>query len=179
MFQIPKDTAGIVIGREGKNITEIERETNTSIQIERGFSLAGNSKGIIRGSEENCKKAIVLIAETIERRQKQHMAHVRVKEISNAGRVIGRDGSTRRAIETLSGARLKIEEKPLELGLGYLGIGPTQTCKITGSDEAITAAERLIDRAQAGEDIHAQATFMSMATAIARLMRLGFEFEGT
>ena len=55
--------AGLVIGTGGKNIGEVERLTNTIISVYRGSGLlgGGNKKVMVLGSEENCKKALLII----------------------------------------------------------------------------------------------------------------------
>ena len=59
-LQIPADQAGLVIGAGGKNIQEVERLTNTSINVDGGPGLFGgqNRKVLVIRSEENCKKAL-------------------------------------------------------------------------------------------------------------------------
>ena len=149
----------MVIGKDGKNIRQVESETNTSIKFERSeqAQLSRNTTVAIIGSEENCKRALYIILENLRRKIFQHLATTETIQIPNhlVGRVIGKGGSTCNAIEKLSGARVKVESK--DLGLEPL-LDDSRSCKITGMAEHIEEAKELIKRAMQGADIVQQAT---------------------
>ena len=170
----------MVIGKDGKNIRQVESETNTSIKvIERSeqAQLSQNTTVVIIGSEENCKKALYIILENLRRKIFQHLATSETIQIPNhlVGRVIGKGGSTCNAIEKLSGARVKVENKE-DLGLESL-LDDSRTCKITGMAKHIEEAKELIKRAMQGADIVQEATFAAiMVKLIKYFEEMGFEF---
>ena len=174
VFYIPKDRTGLVVGKEGKNVQEVERETNTSINIKSASS--GNGKGVIIGSEENCKRALLLILTNLERRISQQLATTETIAIPNreaAGRVIGKKGCNKKAIEALSGAKIKIIE--IE-GIASL-LSDERQCKITGSAKQIEQAKELIEDAMGGVDVAGAAFFAAMFVKLASHFReMGFEF---
>ena len=175
MFTIPADRVGLVIGREGRNIQEVERLTNTSIKVMRDDGRAsGNKRVIIYGSEENQKKALVLILNRLKKRVSQHTAKTEIIDIPEAmvGKVIGKGGQTKSAIKSLSGVvDIKFEDRPQ--GLATF-LNPSRKCMITGSEEEIEKAKQLIDLAMQGGDIVMGAT---LAALIVELGRLGVEIE--
>ena len=171
----------MVIGKEGKNIRQVESETNTSIKvIERSeqAQLSRNTTVAIIGSEENCKRALYIILENLRRKIFQQLATTETIQIPNhlVGRVIGKGGSTCNAIEKLSGARVKVENRE-DLGLESL-LDDSRTCKITGMAEHIEEAKELIKRAMQGADIVQEATFAAIMVKLTKLFEeMGFEFH--
>ena len=144
----PGDLTGRIIGKEGANIKEVEEKTGTKIEIvsKKSSNLHENGKAVIIGSKGNCKEALDLILKNV---QKHIAALFRVSETIHipdgyCGKVIGTKGSTRRAIEAISGARIKIDQEGLERLLN------SGTCTITGSPEQISKAKELIQKAQEG-----------------------------
>ena len=129
-LQIPADWAGLVIGTGGKNIREVERLTNTSIKVDGGPGLFGgqNRKVLVIGSEENCKKAILMIVKKIQRRVDEHTAGAKMIFIpeSSVGRIIGKGGATISTIKSLSGA-LEIKFYDQKMGLkAFAQTGPRE-----------------------------------------------------
>ena len=116
-LRIPADRAGLVIGAGGKNIREVERLTNTSIKVDGGgvgLYGGGNRKVRVLGSEENCKKALLLILKKVERRVDEHMAGAKTISVPGrcVGKIIGKGGATISTIKSLSGAHdIKFDEK--------------------------------------------------------------------
>ena len=168
----------MVIGGDGKNIRQVESETNTIIKVNQHSraKLTRNAKVIIEGSEQNCKKALFIILENLKKKISQYLATTETIPIPNqkmAGRVIGKGGSTRNAIEKLSGARVNIEERE---GLQAL-LDNSRICKITGMAEQIEHAKELIQEAMQGVDIVQKATFAAkMVTLMKHFEGMGFEF---
>ena len=181
VFYIPGDQTGMVIGKEGKNITQVESETNTIIKVVERSELAQLSRNTtvaIIGREENCKRALYIILQNLRRKIFQHLATTETMTIPNhlVGRVIGKGGSTCNAIEKLSGARVKVESKE-DLGLESL-LDNSRICKITGMAEHIEEAKELIKRAMLGADIVQEATFAAVMVKLIKLFReMGFEFQ--
>ena len=154
IFCIPNDRAGLVIGREGKNILEVERATNTSIKVDSHPASLGDKRYVkIVGSEENCKRAFLMITQKLQRRVSLHTATsetIKVPE-NMVGRIIGKEGVTVQCIKSLSGAHdIKFPEKPQ--GLEAL-FELERDCVITGSRDEIEEAKKLIKRVLDGEDI--------------------------
>ena len=90
------------------------------------------------------------------------------------GKIIGKKGSTCRAIESLSGARVKIDQKE---GLERL-LDDTGTCKITGSAEQIEEAKVLIQEAMQGKDVARMATLVAVLSVLMKeFEKIGFHFK--
>ena len=76
----------MMIGKDGKNIRQVESETNTSIKvIERSeqAQLSRNTTVAIIGSEENCKRALYIILENLRRKIFQQLATTETIQIPN------------------------------------------------------------------------------------------------
>ena len=176
-MQVPADRVGLVIGTGGKNIHEVERLTNTIINVDRGIggSLGGqNRKVLVVGSEENCKKALLMILRNVERRVSEHTAGAKTISVPDSlvGRIIGKGGATISAIKSISGAQaIKFDDKMT--GLGAM-LQTERKCYIHGSENAIEKAEKLIRLAMTGEDIVAGATF---AAIFIELLKLGVQCQ--
>ena len=179
VFTVPADCAGLVIGRDGRNIREVELATNTIIKMERDYGpgLGGNKRGVIRGSEENQKKALQMILNRLKKRVDLHTARVETVQIpeDKVGLVIGRGGQTINAIKTLSGVvDIKIDDRLPGLASFSLFAPSTRSCTITGSEKDIEKAKQLIDLAVKGGNIVVGDT---LAALIADLANLGVEVE--
>ena len=175
-LQIPADRAGLVIGSGGKNIREVERLTNTIIKVDRGLGLlgGGNRRVTVLGSEENCKKALLIILQNIEKRVDEHTAGVKTISVPNScvGRIIGKDGATINTIKSISGAQdIKFDNR--KTGLEAM-LQTERKCYIHGSEEAMEKAEKLIRLAMTGEDIVAGATF---AAIFMELLKMGVQCQ--
>ena len=135
---------------------------------------------VIIGRKENCKKALLKILTNIRRKTAVQIAATETIEIQNrkmCGRVIGKNGANRKAIENISGARIKIEESTgLEAMLDPNG---PRKCKITGSAEQIESAKELMELAQEGADIAQAAQIAAVwmiELAMRELTKEGFSF---
>lgn len=168
----------MVIGMEGKNIRQVECETNTSIKVlKRGHTRFNeDAKVTILGSEQNCKKALCIIHANLDKKISQVLATTETITIPNqmVGRVIGKGGLILNAIEKLSGAQVEIERK---------GLGAQRNCKMTGMAEEIEKAKEWIQRAIKGVDVVQKATLATMvkfeekaslAEIMAKLEEMGF-----
>lgn len=150
-FYLPKDRAGLVIGSKGKNVKKLEEETKTNIKLLTHKSFAENVKIAIRGNtEEDCKRALILILNKLDEQVRRlSMSKTEVLSISNrdkTSRVIGKRGCNKKAIQKLSGARLKIDETDTDPDA-------ERKCEITGTAEQIEYAKDLITQAILGKDI--------------------------
>ena len=166
-LQIPADRAGLVIGAGGKNIREVERLTNTSINVDGGPGVFSgqNRKVLVIGSEENCKKALLMIMKNIQRRVDEHTAGPKTISVpeSSVGRIIGKDGAVISTIKSLSGAYdIKFEDR--KTGLEAL-LQTVRLCDIHESEEAIEKSEKFIRLTMAGEDIVVQC-FLSVRVLV-------------
>ena len=174
VFTIPGDRVGLVIGREGKNLREVESQTNTSIVIKKNdrYDMSTNGYGRIIGSEKNCEKALSLIVQNLQRRVRMHTSTTKTISIPSAlcGKVIGVGGATCRAIETLTGAEIKIDK-----GGGLEGLLGLRECKITGLEEQIDKAEKMIREAMGGADIMKRATLAALIMILTK--EFGFQFD--
>ncbi len=173
VFTVPADHVGIIIGRDGRNIQAVERETNTIIKMERDYGgLSGVKRGVIRGSEENRKRALQMILDRLKKQVKQRTDTIaETIQISNdkVGLIIGTKGQTIKAIRSLSGASIDIKDEPTGLE-SFSFFGPqTRDCTITGSEEDIEKAKKLIRMAENGGNIVVGATLAALIADLARL----------
>ena len=153
-FECPGDVAGFIIGEDGKNRRDMESQTDTKIRVEkRESNSAANTKVIVMGKKENCQKAVLLIVQNIRRKTVLHTATTETIKIpsQHCGRVIGRKGANVKAIQSLTGTRINIEQpKGLEALLNFEGVAK---CEITGSAEQIEKAKEMIKMSLGGSDI--------------------------
>ena len=176
VFQIPGDHVGFIIGRDGKNISEIEGMTNTSIKITKRdpHDYTKTGTGRILGSKENCQRALTLILKKLRKKVSQHTSASKTISIPShlCGRVIGKGGASLHAIESISGAKIKIEKKE-----GWEGLFVDERdCIITGLDEEIEVAEKLIQEAMTGVDIASTGKLVALIGILTE--KFGFHFEG-
>ena len=165
-----------MIGTGGKNIREVERLTNTIIKVDRGSGLLGgeNRRVLVVGSEENCKKALLIILKNVKKRVDEHTAGVKTISVpvNSVGRIIGKGGATISTIKSISGAQdIKFDDK--KTGLEAV-LQTERNCYIHGSEEAIEKAEKLIRLAMTGEDVVAGATF---AAIFMELLKMGVQCQ--
>ena len=170
-FVIPQDCTGLVIGKGGKNISKVQSATNTSIKISNS-SVGGETEGIIIGSRENCTRAAMDIMECIKEKRAMHTATTKKITMPNSavGRVIGKRGDTIKYIKAETEVQDIEFDKPPK---GVESVDPNyiRTCSITGSDEQIEGAIKLIKQVQSGEDI------VTNARLVAVFARFGFQME--
>lgn len=166
-----------MIGREGKNVKEVEELTHTKIEITGNKSdHSENGRGKITGSEENCNKALVMLL-TVVLAKISRLIDKRTETVLLAGRkecglVIGQGGKTRKSIEYLSGAKVEIGQDDLERLFDL----PSR-CTITGTSEQIAKAKELIMKAKQGEDITGPAMMAAMLERLVKVMAThGFSF---
>ena len=175
-FECPGDVAGFVIGRDGKNLRDVESKTGTKIRVEKKEGdKAANTKVIIVGKKTNCQKALVLIVENIRRKRALHTATAETIEIpsQHIGRVIGTKGVNVKAIENLTGTRINIVP-PMGLD-ALLGVAK---CEITGSGEQIEKAKEMVKKSVEGSNIAAAANIAAfMLKFMKELTDEGYSFS--
>ena len=165
-----------MIGTGGKNIREVERLTNTIINVDRGWGLlgGGNRRVLVVGSEENCKKALLIILKNVKSQVDEHIEGVKTISVPNScvGRIIGKGGATIATIKSISGAQdIKFDDR--KTGLEAM-LQTERKCYIHGSEEAMEKAEKLICLAMTDEDIVAGATF---AAIFMELLKMGVQCQ--
>ena len=174
MFYVPGDQVGILIGKDGKNIQEVQSETNTIIKVPRkreDTNISENVSVSIRGNEENQKKALFKILQNLKQKIEKHIAMSETMIIPNskiAGLVIGKNGTNRKLIEEMTGAKLKIINP--EAGSNER----ERKCVIRGTAEQIEEAKEFVELAMRGEDI---ATIVVAASLLQKLLKY-FEEKG-
>ena len=136
-------------------------ESSTSTIIQTNDSVGGKTNVTITGSRENCMKAALEIMECIEEKTAMHTATTKKIFMHGGvvGRVIGKNGVTIRYIKAETGVQAIDFDKPPK-GVDIC------TCSITGSDEQIEEAIKLIKQVQNGEDIVNKAQFAAMCAKI-------------
>jgi len=147
-MQIPSDKVGIVIGRGGATIKEIENTTGVKLQLETtGEPLR---TVYISGSDENVAKAKDMIKTLIEERTKGRGSVFNPRKTiqipcDQVGLVIGRGGAHIRKICQDTSCRLKIESEEQAVKNGHdLPMPGYQNLHIMGSPAAADNAERTV-----------------------------------
>jgi len=107
--KIPKDSVGLVIGRQGANIREIQAKTETRINFRDELETEEYRVAAIRGSPDGAQLAEILIHQTLAQQPRVETVVMEVPS-RNVGRVIGRRGETVKAISRAS--RCKVEVEP-------------------------------------------------------------------
>ena len=159
----------------------MELKTDTRIRVEKRESdSAANTRVFVVGKKENCQKAVLLIVQNIRRKTVLHTATTETIEIpsQHCGRVIGRKGANVKAIQSLTGTRINIEQpKGLEALLNFEGVAK---CEITGSAEQIEKAKEMIKLSLDGSDI-AGAAFIAafMVRFMKELKAEGYNFNSS
>ena len=169
IFSCPGDVAGFIIGKDGKNLRDVESKTGTDIKVQKNErDTAANTNVTIFGDKESCQKAFLQMVHNIRRKTALHTATTVTIQIpsQSCGRVIGKKGANVQAIQNLTGARIKIERRQgIEAMLNPDG---PSNCEITGSADQIEKAKEMIQMSVEGEDI-AQAA--SIAAMIMKMMK--------
>jgi len=172
----PGDRVGLIIGSEGTTIHEVQNATHTTIKIFHDRSIPNsNGTALIVGSKQNCEEALILMCKKLNEKICRLHAIEETMTVpdSSVGRIIGTDGTTKRAIEKLSGAKIKIDQENKDLFLRLLASDAKVI--IRGSQEQIDRAKQLIERVQRGDDI---VLLQNVLTEIFQVMKaMGFELS--
>jgi len=172
----PGDRTGLIIGSEGNTIIEIQNVTHTTIKIDHNrYDPTANGVARITGSQKNCEDALMMMCKILN--EKICRLHAIKETITipghSVGKVIGTGGSIKRAIEKLSGAKVKIEQDRTDLVFRLLA--DDAKVIIQGSEEQIERAKQLIEMAQLGEDV---VMLQNVLTEVFKVMKaMGFELS--
>ncbi|CAH1972681.1 unnamed protein product [Acanthoscelides obtectus] len=134
-IRVPKDMVKVLIGRNGKNIKQIEGQSNTRINF-KGREAGDDKICVIRGSVEACNIADNLIQEFISNQPVLESQDIWIP-MGCVGKVIGRNGDKISEIRSLSGAKLTVcdDEKGLT----------SKRITIKGTLDQINIAKSLIE----------------------------------
>lgn len=136
--KIPKESLGIVMGRNGNTIKEIESQSNVKIYIKEEYSACGNYKiCIIQGTPEDAQYAESLIHEIIVGQPLIETYEMFVPAQA-CGRIIGKNGDNIRLISRNSNAKIIIENPPASQ--------LERKIIIKGTSEQISTAKFLIEQ---------------------------------
>jgi len=108
--QIPVEQVGLVIGRGGENIKEIQKKTNTRIHMKDELATDTIRVASITGLPDDAKLAEILIYQVIANQPKLETVEIHVRAIF-IGRIIGKNGETIHSIQDRSRCKIKIESR--------------------------------------------------------------------
>jgi len=136
--KIPKESVGVVIGREGSNIKEIQAKTNTRINFKDELETETHRIAGIRGLPGDVSYAEILINQTIANQPRIERLTMFVP-VSSVGRIIGKQGDNIRLIQSVSGCKVDVERG--EVGSPAL----ERKVMLKGTSQQISAAKKMID----------------------------------
>lgn len=140
--QIPRDSVGIVIGRQGCNIREIQAKTDTRINFLDELETEDYRVAAIRGVPDSAQLAEVLIHQTIAQQPRVHQVELTVPSRA-VGSIIGRGGDTIRSISRASRCKIDVERQSKAYNTKI---------ELRGSSDSIEAAKRMIEE-KVAEDL--------------------------
>jgi len=134
--KIPRESVGVVIGRQGSNIKEIQAKTDTRINFRDELETDTHRVCCIRGLSEDVQMAEILIHQTISQQPRLESLTMTVPG-ECVGRIIGRQGDTIRDIQRISGCKVDVDRS---------AIGSFQERKIVmrGTSKQLSFAKELI-----------------------------------
>jgi len=133
--RIRREDAGLVIGRGGENIREIQRRTNTRIHFRDERETETHRFLAINGSSEEVQLAEILIHQTIANQPRLETLVLTVPGFS-VGTIIGHGGESIREIQYTSRCKVDVERTS--------GDGPRKIT-LKGTESQINYAKDLID----------------------------------
>lgn len=136
--KIPKESVGVVIGREGSNIKEIQAKTDTRINFKDELETETHRVAGIRGLPADVSYAEILIHQTIANQPRLERVTMYVP-VSSVGRIIGRQGDNIRVIQTVSGCKVDVERA--EVGSTAL----ERKVMLKGTSQQISQAKKMIE----------------------------------
>ena len=138
--KIPEKMAGVVIGRGGSNLREIQTRTETKINFRDELDKDGNRVCCIRGLAEDVQMAEILIQQTIAQQPRLESLVMTVPS-GACGRIIGRQGDTIRDIQRVSGAKVDVERGDSLGGINSM----ERKITIKGTSKQISEAKAMIE----------------------------------
>lgn len=140
-LKIPKDSVGVVIGRGGSNIKQIQEETVTKINF--GDEKDESERVCeIRGSPESVEKACFMIRSIIANQPLIITSELFVPQQA-VGRIIGKNGTVIRSISTQSSARINVDRYYSEKEASENTLRERRVV-IQGTEEQVALAKSLI-----------------------------------
>jgi len=143
--KIPKDMVGIVIGRQGSNIREIQAKTETRIHFRDELETEEFRVACIRGLPDDAQLAEILIHQTISQQPRVETLTMYVPGRA-VGRIIGRGGENVKETQRVSRCKVDIDR-------GALGEGMEKKIVLKGSSEQIAMAKQIIEDQVKEEDM--------------------------
>lgn len=136
-FSIPIKVVGHVIGKKGSNVRRVEESTSTRIRFKECTKRADEKVVVITGRAEAAAQARAAIEETIEAWLKPDEPYTATVNIPSdvVGRIIGRQGSNIRIMQSETGARIKIDSARC---------GDERLCTIQGNEKQVQRAQQLL-----------------------------------
>jgi len=135
--KIPRNSVGVVIGRDGSNIKEIQAKTDTRINFKDELETETHRVASIRGLTEDVTHAEILIHQTIANQPKIERLTMFVP-VSCVGRIIGRQGDNIREIQRISGCKVDVDR-------GEAASSVERKIVMRGTSQQITAAKKMIE----------------------------------
>jgi len=124
VIKVPKDCVGLVIGRGGDTIKDLQRKSGaTRVQVAADTAPGSQYRNVfVEGSDEACQKVKAMLNEIVENQRNMHEAmsgklkgkvRVIIKVPNNmVGLVIGRGGETIKFIAQKTGATVFMSKDP-------------------------------------------------------------------
>ena len=153
------------------DLQSLAKGTTTNVQILSPRTSSGCVRAVIRGSIASCCEIL-----SKHLKQRLHSSQNIVKKsvvIENGhqwGQVVGTNGCVNKAIKSLSGANVWIEESDIY----------PRSCHVQGHPKQVKMAEELLRRTMEGEDILKEATTQNILSQVKKdlIEFCGFQFEG-
>ena len=117
--QIAQQHAGIVIGRGGQTIKEIQSKSSTKINFKDELATEKFRILSISGLPDDVKLAEILVNQTIANQPTLERMEMQIPSVY-IGRIIGRNGETIRSLQDRSRCRIDIERRPFNDGKSFL-----------------------------------------------------------
>jgi len=143
--KIPRDMVGVVIGRQGSNIREIQAKTETRIHFRDELETEQFRVACIRGLPDDAQLAEILIHQTISQQPRVETLTIYVPGRA-VGRIIGRGGESVKEIQRVSRCKVDIDR-------GALGEGMEKKIVLKGASDQISMAKQLIEDKVKEEDM--------------------------
>lgn len=137
--KIPKESIGIVIGRQGSSIKEIQAKSDTKINFKDEKVTDEYKVCVIRGTAEAAQYAESLIHEKIVSQPLIETYEMSVP-IQAIGRIIGKNGENIRAISRNSNAKIIVENTTVS------PVSNERKIIIKGTSEQIALAKVLVEQ---------------------------------
>jgi len=136
-MRIPIKHAGLVIGRGGETVQEIERKTQTKINFKDELTTATHRVLAIRGQHDEVRLAQILIEQIIVNQPRIETVEIKIP-FSATGMIIGRGGENIGAMQSISNCKIEVDR-------GAADKDGRKTIRLRGSSEQVAMAKRLVE----------------------------------